>query len=93
MTHLPVTSTFYDGMFVPEHRLLGQEGQGLGPDPRVDRDRFGGIAYAHFHPLERLAAWAKEIERRALRETPWVPSASVSWRSVEGSRLLQDVAA
>jgi 3-oxocholest-4-en-26-oyl-CoA dehydrogenase alpha subunit len=98
MTHLPVGSTFYDGMFVPEHRRLGAEGQGwdLIRETMV-RDRFGGIPYAHFRILlERLADWTK---RNQSDGEPYAKRAWVRERigqlavEVEGSELLQDVAA
>ena len=98
MTHLPVGSTFYDGLFVPEHRLLGREGQGWELiRETMDRDRFGGIAYAHFRILlERLANWAKENPNA---KEPYARQAWVRERigqlvvEVEGSELLRDVAA
>ena len=99
MTHLPVGSTFYDGLFVPEHRLLGREGQGWELiRETMDRDRFGGIAYAHFRILlERLADWAKRNPQAA--EQPFSARTWVRERvaqlsiEVEGGELLQDVAA
>lgn len=98
MTHLPVGSTFYDGLFVPEHRLLGSEGQGWDLiRETMDRDRFGGIAYAHFRILlERLAEWAKQ---NPPGQEPYSKRAWVRDRigqlavEVEGSELLRDVAA
>ncbi|HEX2592398.1 MAG TPA: acyl-CoA dehydrogenase family protein [Rhizomicrobium sp.] len=98
MTHLPVGSTFYDGLFVPEHRLLGQEGQGWDLiRETMDRDRFGGIAYAHFRILlERLAAWAKENPKNGepYAKRPWVRERIGQLAvEVEGTELLQDVAA
>ena len=98
MTHLPVGSTFYDGLFVPEHRRLGEEGQGwtLIRETMV-RDRFGGIPYAHFRILlQRLAEFAKQGHGNA------EPDANHAWVrdrigqlaiEIEGSELLQQVAA
>ena len=98
MTHLPVGSTFYDGLFVPEHRRLGAEGQGWDLIRQtMDRDRFGGIPYAHFRILlAQLADWARRNHRdgRRIADNPWVRERIGQLSvEVEASELLQDVAA
>lgn len=98
MTHLPVGSTFYDGLFVPEYRRLGAEGQGWDLiRETMDLDRLGGIQYAHFrYMLEELARFAKEnkVDGVPLAEQAWVRDRFGQLAvEVEGSEVLQDIAA
>jgi len=98
MTHLPVGATFYDGLFVPEYRRLGAEGQGWDLiRETMERDRLGGIAYAHFRTLlEGLARWAGStiVDGKPLANHGWVRERIGQLEiEVEGTELLQDIAA
>jgi alkylation response protein AidB-like acyl-CoA dehydrogenase len=67
-----VGATFYDDVFVPRSRLLGEENRGWDYiREALDLDRTAGIPYRHLHALfARLVDHIKSDER--LLHDPWV---------------------
>ncbi len=94
-----VGATYYDNVFVPKSRLLGEENKGWDYiRESLDLDRIGGIPYAHFPVLfEMIVDFVKATNGsagRPLSEDPWVRDRVGQLAvEVEAAQLLQDVMA
>jgi alkylation response protein AidB-like acyl-CoA dehydrogenase len=94
-----VGATYYDNVFVPRSRLLGEENKGWDyVRESLDLDRIGGIPYAHFPTLfGMLLDFAKtnvNAEGTTLAELPWVREKAAELAiEIEAAEILQDLTA
>jgi alkylation response protein AidB-like acyl-CoA dehydrogenase len=93
-----VGATYYDNVYVPASRRLGEENEGWRYIREcMDLDRVSGIPYAHFPVLfEMLVAFAAGHERdgRRLADEPWVIDRIGRLAiEVEAAQLLQEMMA
>lgn len=93
-----VGATFYDDVFVPRTRLLGEENRGWDYiREALDLDRAGGIPFSHFPVLyDSLLQYARTttVDGAPLSADPWVQDTLARLAiEVEGAQLIQDVTA
>jgi alkylation response protein AidB-like acyl-CoA dehydrogenase len=93
-----VGATYYDDVFVPRTRLLGELNRGWDyVRESLDLDRAAGIPYSHFAVLyDGLVDFALRTNSNghALAEEPWVRERLAELAiELEGAQLLQDLTA
>lgn len=94
-----VGATYYDNVFVPRSRLLGEENKGWDyVRESLDLDRIGGIPYAHFPTIfGMLVDYAKTNVNAAgtpLAEIAWVRDRLATLAiEIEAAEVLQDLTA
>jgi 3-oxocholest-4-en-26-oyl-CoA dehydrogenase alpha subunit len=94
-----VGATYYDNVFVPRSRLLGEENKGWDyVRESLDLDRIGGIPYAHFPALfEMIMDYARSnvnAEGVRLADLPWVRERAAELAiEIEAAEILQDLTA
>lgn len=93
-----VGATYYDNVYVPRARLLGEENKGWDyVRETMDLDRAGGIPYAHFSVVfEGLVDYVKktQVNGHPLADEPWVRERMGQLAiELEAAELLQDMTA
>ncbi len=94
-----VGATYYDDVFVPRSRLLGEENKGWDyVRESLDLDRLGGIPYAHFSTLfDMITEYARTTtgaDGRPLSDQSWVRERLAELDiEIEGAQLIQDMTA
>ncbi|MEO6045341.1 MAG: acyl-CoA dehydrogenase family protein [Tepidiformaceae bacterium] len=94
-----VGATYYDDVFVPRARLLGEENKGWDyVRESLDLDRLGGIPYAHFSTIfGMIIDYAKTTvgsDGRPLSDQAWVQERLAELDiEIEAAQLIQDMTA
>jgi 3-oxocholest-4-en-26-oyl-CoA dehydrogenase alpha subunit len=94
-----VGATYYDDVFVPRSRLLGEENKGWDyVRESLDLDRLGGIPYAHFPTIFGMlvdyAKTTKDADGKVLSERAWVQEKLAELDvEIEAAELIQDMTA
>ncbi len=94
-----VGATYYDNVFVPRSRLLGEENRGWDyVRESLDLDRIGGIPYAHFPTVfGQILDFARtncDCDGTRLADLPWVRDRTAELAiEIEAAEVLQDLTA